>query len=293
VLVGVGDDAAVLRPSSAPLVWTVDTAVEGVHFRRAWLSLADLGWRSLMAAASDLAAMGARPRGVLSALVLPRSFTDGELEQLARGQAAAAAAVGTAVVGGNLSHGGELSITTSVLGEADSPILRRLARSGDIVAISGPLGLARAGLEALLRGVSSDDLAAGLDAWRRPVARIEAGLAGALHATAAIDISDGLALDAGRLARESGVGITFDAGALLAAGGAHLAAAGRALALDPIELALYGGEDYALLMTFPSESVPPSFAPIGRCTTERGLRLAGQGGALREVDPRGFDHFPE
>src|SRR5882724_6500915 len=109
--VGIGDDAAVLESGSAPLVWTVDSAVEGVHFRRAWLSLEDIGWRSLMAAASDLAAMGARPRGILCALVLPPEFSDDDLENLARGQAAAATAIGSAVLGGNLSRGGELSIT--------------------------------------------------------------------------------------------------------------------------------------------------------------------------------------
>jgi len=92
VTLGIGDDAAVLAPSTAPLVWTIDAAVEGVHFQSSWMSLEDVGWRSLMAAASDLAAMGASPRGVLSALVLPGSFGKAELESLARGQADAARA---------------------------------------------------------------------------------------------------------------------------------------------------------------------------------------------------------
>jgi len=90
VVVGIGDDAAVLTQSAGSLVWTVDACVEGVHFRREWASLRDIGWRSFMAAASDLAAMGASPRGALSALVLPESFTDAELDELAGGQADAA-----------------------------------------------------------------------------------------------------------------------------------------------------------------------------------------------------------
>src|SRR5204863_6701994 len=119
--------------------------------RRAWMSLREIGFRSLMAAASDLAAMGATPRGVLSALVLPDSIDDADLEDLAAGQREAAELLGTAVLGGNLARGSELSITTSVLGEAAQPILRRGAKQADVLVIAGPIGLAAAGLEALRR----------------------------------------------------------------------------------------------------------------------------------------------
>jgi thiamine-monophosphate kinase len=213
VEVAIGDDAAVLSARGTSLVWTVDSAVDGIHFRREWLSLEDVGWRSLAAAASDLAAMGASPRGVLSALILPEHFTDKELEALARGQAAAAASLGTAVLGGNLSRGSELSITTTLLGEADEPILRSRARAGDVVALAGSVGLAAAGLELLRRGLEGlaiEPAARALAAWRRPLARIPEGLAAAGHAHAGIDLSDGLALDASRLARESSVAIVLD-----------------------------------------------------------------------------------
>jgi thiamine-monophosphate kinase len=291
VTVGIGDDAAVLAPGGAPLVWTVDAAVEGVHFRRAWLSFEDLGWRSLMAAASDLAAMGASPRGALSALVLPDDVGDDDLEALARGQADAAAELGTSIVGGNLSRGGELSVTTTLLGEASRPILRSGARADDVVAVAGAMGLAGAAVHALSRGTADARLAAAISAYRRPRARVTEGLVGAKVAHAAIDLSDGLALDLSRLGGESGVAVVLEDERVLEAAGDDLARAAAALGLDPLELALYGGEDYALVMTFAEGDVPPPFARIGRCTAGSGVFLQSAAGGAREVEPRGFDHF--
>jgi thiamine-monophosphate kinase len=291
VTLSIGDDAAVLVPGAAPLVWTVDAMVEGVHFRRAWLSFEEMGWRSLMAAASDLAAMGAAPRGVLSALVLPGDVGDDDLEALARGQADAARELGTAVIGGNLSGGSELSITTTVLGETAAPVLRSGARASDVVALAGALGLAAAGVEALRRGTADARLAPALEAYRRPRARIAEGLVGRASAHAAIDLSDGLALDLSRLAAESGVGVVLAEERVLDATRDALAQAATALALDPLDLALHGGEDYALVMTFDPSSVPVPFAPIGRCIGERGVFVERAGAGRREIEPRGFDHF--
>jgi thiamine-monophosphate kinase len=291
VLVGIGDDAAVIAPGREPLVWTIDAAVENVHFRRAWMSLEDIGWRSLMAAASDLAAMGAVPRGILSALVLPENFGDDELEALARGQAEAARRLKTAVVGGNLSRGSELSITTCVAGEAKKPLLRSGATQGDVIAVSGSVGLSGAGVEALGRGQSGGPLASAIEAYRRPRARIEEGLAAGAFAHAAIDLSDGLALDASRLAAESGLGVVLEEARVLAAAGTMLHDAARALSLDPMELALFGGEDYALLASFAPDAIAPAFVPIGSCVAERGVWLELADGTRREIEPRGFDHF--
>lgn len=294
VVVGIGDDAAVLTQGVGSLVWTVDTAVEGVHFRRAWASLRDIGWRSFMAAASDLAAMGAAPRGALSALVLPASFTDIELEELALGQANAAAALGTAIVGGNLSRGAELSITTSVLGEAPRPVLRSGARPGDIVAIAGRLGLAAAGLEALGRGTppGSAGMTTAIETWRHPRALIAEGLAAGSTASAGIDLSDGLALDATRLAAESGVSIVLDADRVLAVGGPDLTEVARLLSIAPLDLALYGGEDYALLMTFAPHEIASPFTAVGQCDAGDGVFLRLPDGARQKIAARGFDHFP-
>jgi thiamine-monophosphate kinase len=300
VVVGIGDDAAVLAAHEAPLVWTVDAAVEGVHFRRDWMTLEDIGWRSLAAAVSDLAAMGAAPRGVLSALILPDAFDDQDLLALARGQADAAAAFGTAVIGGNLARGRELSITTTALGEAERPILRSGAQSGDVLALAGAVGLAAAALEALQRtgpqliGSQTHDveLALALSALRRPRARIADGLAAMGRARAGIDISDGLALDCSRLAAASGVGAVLDGGALLGAHGSVLATLAARFGRDPLDWALFGGDDYAILMAFPDASaVPGGFVPVGHCVQSQGLWLRAADGSTRPLEPRGFDHF--
>jgi thiamine-monophosphate kinase len=291
ITVGIGDDAAVLAPTGELLVWTVDAAVEGVHFRRDWMSFEDVGFRSLMAAASDVAAMGARPRGVLSALVLPDDFGDEWLDSLTRGQAEAAAALATAVVGGNLARGSELSVTTTVLGSAPKPLLRKGALPGDVLAVAGPLGLAAAGIEALKSGITSAAVECAIAAYRRPRALIDEGAAAAARAHAAIDVSDGLALDAIRLARESGVGLVLEAEKVRATGGTELGAAAAAVGLDPLELALYGGDDYALLAAFPSEALAPAFEPIGICTADAGFFLKQAGGARSKLEPRGYDHF--
>jgi len=291
VTVGIGDDAAVLAPEGGSLVWTVDAAVEGVHFRRDWMSLEDIGFRSLMAAASDLAAMGARPRGVLCALVLPADFGDDELDQIARGQADATSALGTAVVGGNLSRGTELSLTTTVLGAAKHPLLRAGARPGDVVAVAGPLGLAAAGIAALQTKQRGPAVERAIAAYRRPRALIEAGALAASRAHAAIDVSDGLTLDVSRLAAESSVSIVLEAKNVRAVGGNDLRAAAEALSLDALELALHGGDDYALVMAFAPADVAPPFVRIGTCAAGRGISLLGEDGAVHPLEPRGFDHF--
>jgi thiamine-monophosphate kinase len=262
-----------------------------VHFRRDWLSFEDIGWRSLMAAASDLAAMGARPRGVLSALILPSGLADGELEALARGQAAAAEAIGTAVIGGNLSRGEELSLTTTVLGAAERPMRRDSARPGDVVALAGRVGLARAGMQALERGLASRATEPAIAAWRRPEARIADGLEAARHAHAAIDVSDGLVLDAWRVAKASRVRIELDIERILAGSGDVLAAAANAIAVEQGDLALHGGEDYALLVALPHGLGLAGFFPVGLCTEGKGVALRNRAGDVSDLSPDGFDHF--
>src|SRR5262249_20943510 len=141
-----GDDAALLTPpSEGSLVWTVDAHVENVHFRRDWLSWEDLGWRSFMAAARDVAAMGGRAWGALSALALTIDVEDDAVLAIARGQKDAADAIHAFVAGGNLARANEISVTTTVLGVATRPVERRGARPGDGLWLAGTVGLARAG----------------------------------------------------------------------------------------------------------------------------------------------------
>jgi thiamine-monophosphate kinase len=292
VRVGIGDDAAVLDPAPAAaaretLVWTIDEQVDGTHFRHDFVSFEDIGWRSFMAAASDLAAMGAAPWCALSALVLPAALDDDAFEAIARGQRAASDAAGSPIVGGNLARGPVVSITTTLLGRCVRPLERRGAMPGDGVWMAGRVGLAAAGLRALMEQRAKEPaLAPAVAAWRRPVAEMAAGRALGAIARAAVDVSDGLARDAGHLAAASGVAIVLDEDALRA--DPLLREAAAALGVDPLELALDGGEDYAIVAASPA--APEGFRRIGQVVAGSGVSVRGAHGECA-ANARGFDHF--
>jgi thiamine-monophosphate kinase len=289
VEVGIGDDAAVLSAEHARgrIVWTIDEQVEGSHFQRDLLAWRDIGWRSFMAAASDLAAMGAAPWSALCALVLPDDVDDTALEQIAVGQRDAAVAVGAPIVGGNLARGATLSMATTLLGTCDRAVTRSGARPGDGLWMAGHVGLAAAGLRALRAGRGSEpSFGAAVAAWRGPRALIAEGRAMGPVVHAAIDVSDGLARDAGHIAQASAVELVLDEVALRS--DTELQEAAAALGIDPLELALHGGEDYALVIASPAPV--EGFRRIGEAKSGRGLVLRSQSGE-RELEPRGFDHF--
>lgn len=281
---GIGDDAAVLI-DHRPLIATVDVAVEGVHFRRDLLSLDDAAARACEAAMSDVAAMGAAVAlpgcGLLLAWILPEELSDNDLIELAKGSQRAARRAGTRIVGGNLARGRELSLTTTVMGRAlAAPRLRSGARPGDALAISGPLGQASLGLRALCERDPDPRWALCVARWRHPRARLDLSGEVAASASACIDVSDGLALDASRLASASGVQIVVDLDALRVA-------SGFATELDA---ALFGGEDYELLATGPSTSFGESWRIIGEVRAGEGV-LCRERDALRPLPPKGWDHF--
>jgi thiamine-monophosphate kinase len=230
---GLRDDAAVLRlPAGGPLVASVDSVVEGVHFDLALCSVADVGWKALMGALSDLAAMGAAPLGALVSLCVPDL---GRLAlPLAEGLAEAAAASGCPVVGGDVSGATGLTITVTVLGTAANPVARSGGRPGDWLFVTGPCGGSAAGLRLLRQTPDLPSSASAAAAQhRRPVARLaEGALARQLGAHAMIDISDGLALDLHRLADASGLGFRLH----------RVPVAEEASEAE----ALGGGEDYEL-----------------------------------------------
>jgi len=289
---GVGDDAAILRPrGGSALVWTVDAHVENVHFRRQWLSWQDCGYRSFVAAASDVSAMGASPWCALSALSLPPDVSDADLEQLALGQRAAARAMGAGVVGGNLSGGSLVTVTTTLLGEAGRPLTRSGARAGDGLWMAGEAGLAGAGLRALVLGATDPRVEPAVDAWRRPKPRRAEGLAMSAHAHAAIDVSDGVGLDVARVADASGVCIVLDREALLGCGGDALARAAEAVGAVAFDLVLEGGEDYALLAA--SDVAIEGFRRVGEVREGRGVVVRDANGEAPLGPARGFDHFAE
>lgn len=292
VVLGPGDDAAVLRPAPGEdLVVTVDAVVEGVHFD-ARSTPADVGWKALAVNLSDLAAMGARPVGALVALALPRGTPLARVRGVARGLGACARAFGTPVVGGNVTRADALSLTVTVLGAVPEggALLRDGARAGDLVAVTGTLGDAALGLA---RGAPAP-LAR---RQRRPTPRVAAGLALAGLVRAAIDVSDGLVQDLGHLCRASGVGARIGVVDL------PLSAAYRRVASglqDPYAAALAGGEDYELVVAVAPANLAAARAaaerggvalsPIGRFVRGRGVRVVGIRGEPLAT-PAGHDHL--
>lgn len=295
VELGIGDDAAVLRAGRERIVVTCDDQVEGVHFDWRWLSPADVGYRSLQAAASDLAAMGALPLGAVASLHVPRGFPEAKLRALARGQAEAARRLSCPIVGGNIARGDRLSVTTTVLGRVKRPLLRAGARPGDELWVMGELGLARAGLllhqqeltvPRRLRAAAAKVRAA----WARPEARIADGqrLLGRAHAV--LDVSDGLAGDAEHLAAAGRVKIVIEAALLRALVPDDVARLGDLLGEPAAALALTGGEDYALLAAGPKRRRPPGVRVIGRVERGHGTVLELDSGQRLPLTG-GFDHL--
>lgn len=284
-IVGPGDDAAVLAVPGERMVVTTDTLVHGPDFRLAWSSAFDLGFKAAAVNLADVAAMGARPTALFVALAMPDSTELAFVEGLAEGLRAGCEtlAPGCAVEGGDLTASDTLTIAVTAVGvlEGRAPVLRSGARPGDVVAVAGELGQAARGLEVLFARFRDDegrpvpiDLSALGDADAEavsvqlrpspPIGRgVEAARAGA---TAMMDVSDGLLLDASRLADASGVTLSLS----------HVGAGA----------ALRGGEDHALLATFPpSVRIPEGFRLVGEVRTRGeapvlvdGAVPAGRGG---------------
>jgi thiamine-monophosphate kinase len=259
-----GDDAATVDvPGGGPVVVSVDSVVEGVHVDLAFCSPQDVGWKALMGALSDLAAMGARPIGALVALCVPDAAGGGGGELtvgVMAGVAQASRRSGCPVVGGDVSAAGVLVVAVTVMGTLDGgvPVPRSGARAGDVILVTGPCGGSAAGLRILRGGAerATDPVGAALAAaYRRPVARLGEGEAARrAGASAMIDVSDGLALDLHRLADASEIGFTLD-GVPVAEGAT-------------LEEALGGGEDYELVIVFG----PGELEACERTWADAGLR---------------------
>ncbi|MDI2097665.1 thiamine-phosphate kinase [Ruicaihuangia caeni] len=276
---GPGDDCAVVAAPDGRFVVTSDMMVHGPDFRLAWSTPFDLGWKAAATNLSDVAAMGATPTALTVSIAAPRGLEVSVLEGIADGLAAAcdALAPGCGVVGGDLSVSEVLTIAVTALGDLGglSPVLRSGARVGDVVAVSGVLGEAGRGLAVLFAegvdayGMPDADAAASarerhpesVAAQLRPEPPIADGrLAALAGAHAMIDLSDGLAIDARRVAAASGIAIDLDS---------------VALGADPL-LALEGGEAHSLLATFAAgTALPGGFRAIGRVVAGAGLLLDG------------------
>src|SRR5215468_1617300 len=265
-LLGPGDDAAVVAAGDGRVVASCDVLVEGRHFRCDWASATDIGHRAAAANLADITAMGAVATALLVALCIPTDLDPRWVEQLTDGLAAEAESVGAAVVGGDLSASPVITIAVTALGDLSrrKPVLRSGARDGDMVAMAGRVGHAAAGYTVLSRGFRSPK--ALVEEYRRPAVAYWAGpAASALGATAMIDVSDGLLADVGHIAEASRVGIDIRRDAFEIT--QPMADASAALGVDPYSWVLAGGDDHAIVATFPP-AVPLSepWLVIGRAT---------------------------
>lgn len=295
VVLGPGDDAAVL---DGGWVISTDLAVEDVHFRRGWLTDDEVGYRAAAAALSDLAAMGAEPVGVLVSLA---AATDGrvDVERVQSGVRAAADSVGARVIGGDLSRSpGPLFLDLVVLGRTDRPVSRAGARVGDELWVSGTLGTGAATLRAWERGEAP--LPALRARFARPAPRVALArdLAAAGVPCAMLDVSDGLAGDAGHIAAASGVGIVIEEASVPVDPDARTVL-GDAAAL---EAALRGGEDFELCFTAEAGAVDAEawrqrhsvrLTRVGRVTRDGGVLLEDAAGRFHPTGRGGYDHWGE
>jgi len=291
VLLGPGDDCAVVAPRGRALLVTIDALVEGVHFRRGWLSPAELGRKAFAVNASDLAAMGGAPRWGVVQIAAPPRLPAADVVAISRAIAAAARRAGASLVGGNLSRARELSVALALIGEAPPrPVTRAGARPGDALYVTGRIGDAALGVRLLRRGIRSGPA---VSRFRAPTPRLAAGalLARRRLASAMIDVSDGLLQDLGHLCAASAVGARIELARVPCAPAVRRAG---------IDLALTGGEDYELLFAVPRrrETALARVASQFGCAVTR-IGECTRGGGIRVVDERGreqsfaggHDHF--
>ena len=286
VLVGPGDDAAVLRIKHGHVVVSTDLMVEGRHFRRDWASASDVGHRAAAQNLSDINAMGGTARHLTVGLAAPADLPVEWALDFARGFAEECATVGATVVGGDITQASEVMIAVTVLGQCtQSPVLRSGAQPGDVLALTGRQGWAAGGLAVLGRGFRSPRVL--VEAYRRPEPPYAAGKQAAeAGATALIDVSDGLLAEARHIAEASGVAIDVRTDAFEIP--EPLQAVGAALGADPLQFILGGGDDHALLATFPdAASVPPGWQVVGEVREGDGVTVDG----AAYDGPTGWTHF--
>jgi thiamine-monophosphate kinase len=302
VRIGIGDDAAVILPrGGAEWVLTTDAFLENVHFVLAVHPPEAVGYKALARAASDLAAMGARARYFLLNLALPPSCTESWFDRFLTGMWRAARSFGLVLAGGDTTRFPLAAINVTVIGEAapGRTVLRSGARPGDVLCVSGRLGEAEMGLQLLQRGLRKRKK------WKKllqkhlyPEPRLALGewLAKNGKATAMIDTSDGLSTDLAHVCEASGVGARVWAEKIPKV---VVPGSMRKLGLDPLRLALDGGEDYELLFTVPRRlarrlpravrGIPVTI--IGEITREKGILLIDDAGQTRPLPARGWDPF--
>jgi thiamine-monophosphate kinase len=293
VVVGPGDDAAVVTTGSGELVLTTDALVEGVHFRRDVTTPRDLGYKAIAVSVSDVAAMAGSPRHAVCALTLSHAVDSTWVVELAGGMRECCDEFGLSIVGGNVARGPEVSVVVTVTGEVrpGRAVRRDGARPGDRLVVTGSLGGSAAGLRLSSQRSWTDDERDALHRHMRPTPRVgEAGVLAGHGVTSMMDVSDGLALDLSRLCAASRTGARVEIARIPLH---HAATRAEGLA---------GGEDYELLATLPSggavdaaraelrDAFGVSLTEIG-AIIEEGLVAVDEDGVERPLAAEGWDHF--
>lgn len=303
--VGPGDDAAVLPPPEHSIAVTTDLLLENVHFRRSTATPEQIGHKALAVNLSDLASMGARPIAYTLSAAFPPDLETAWVERLYGGLGEASRAYGCPLIGGDTSSSATIFLSLTLLGECvrRGPVLRSTAHVGEDVFLSGRTGESAAGLAVLERGLDREEpvFARLVERHLKPEPRLALGreLARRGLVSSMIDVSDGLAQDAGHLARQSGLGVRILADLLPRS--ELLEEGAFRLGLDPLALALAGGEDYELLFTAPQDRRKTVFeaaamigvplALIGDTVIGAGVEVLGPGGTPLPLTKSGFDHF--
>ena len=288
-----GDDAAVLGRSSDALVFTTDVIVEAMDFDFSYCPPDTVGAKAVAVNASDVAAMGARPRWALATLTVPPDTRVEVVDAIAVGMAEEARSIGVGLVGGDISEGGDLSLSVAMIGVLKGrAITRSGARTGDLICVTGTLGGAAGGLMLLRAGGLDNESAERLAARQlRPRARtIEGPLLAEHGATAMIDVSDGLLADLIHVLDASEVGCELDPASIPV--DPDLAAAGLPQEAEPLELALTGGEDFELIFTLP----PSEEEQMGRALAEAGASWSVIGRIVtsgRHIGDRNLDQWKD
>ena len=265
VLIGIGDDGAVISQEKGKVVLATDISVEGVHFNRSWSSLFEVGAKITAANLADIYAMGGKPEYLLVAAALPQGFEVPEIQELARGIVDEASKVGARVVGGDITASEKLVISIAVYGSVKEPITRSGAQVGDLVIISDVPGASALGLALLKEGIADERTLA----HRRPIVNYAAARDFALAGVSAMcDVSDGLTSELLHIAKASGVGIEIRTDE----------------AID-----FNGGEDHIFVATIsPHLPFPRQAIEIGRVVLGKGVRINGE-----MATHQGFTHFAE
>ncbi len=289
VIVGIGDDSAVLSFGGGNLLATSDLLIEGVHFYP-YFKPYFLGWKALAVSLSDISAMGGEPLFALLSLSLPSHLSEEWLDDFLTGWEELAGMFNVCLVGGDMTEGEKIVIDSIVLGKADSPILRSGAKIHDKIFVTGFLGDSSAGLFSLKKNIAHPAL---LEKHLKPFPRVREGveIGRSGKANAMIDLSDGLASDLSHICKESGKGaLLFPEKFPLSP---DLVSFCHSLNISPLEFALYGGEDYELLITGNEqlkESVDFPLYEIGEIIEGEDIFLFEEG-KKRKLERKGFEHF--